>query len=193
MDNLEKRKRLGVRLFVLCLVSILLLDVCPWGVLPSDRPKELLNALTYRAGIWQGQWVMFTPRPSVNHYWLTAGVYDAQGNRLEDWSSPYWPTVPSWEKFLRFRHLNYFNRVSLPKNQLATTDLAEYLSRTVGPVDSNGHPERVRVELHSNNVEMVPLEKGPFPPPEEVVWVTQSKWLATVDPNAEESELPPIP
>ncbi|MCR9292350.1 MAG: hypothetical protein NXI32_06495 [bacterium] len=175
----------AVRWFVIAFVGVMILDVLPWGILPSDRPKELLCAVTNRGGLWQSQWTMFTPRPSVNHYWLTADVFDASGQALESWSSPYWPSASLSEKFLKFRYMNYYNRLCLPKNQIATRDFAEYLSRTLGTQDGQQNPQPVHVELQLNNVQMVPPSDGSLPAAEEINWVVQSKWLETINPFQE--------
>ena len=184
----EKSSRRAIRWGVACLVAVMVLDVLPWGLLPDDRPKQWLNPLIGRAGMWQSQWTMFTPRPQVNHFWMTANVQDADGQSLEDYSSPYWPTVGTWEKFVGFRYVNYFNRLSLPKNRVATRDFAEYLSRTLGPRNVDEPAEPVRIELYLNNVQMDPPSDGKLPPKDEIGWIMQSQLLETVDPFAAEPE-----
>lgn len=187
-NNTDKISRRAIRWLVAVLVAVMVLDVIPWGLLPDDRPKEWLNTLIGRAGMWQSQWTMFTPRPQVNHFWMTANIQDASGQRLDDYSSPYWPTVGSWEKFVDFRYVNFFNRLSLPKNRIATHDFAEYLSRSLGAGEGRDPPAPVRVELYLNNVQMDPLSDGELPPKEEIGWIMQSQLLETVDPFVAEPD-----
>jgi hypothetical protein len=175
------RRNFARSLFALLLV-IMVLDVLPWDAFPSDRPKELISELTNGSGLWQGQWTMFSPRPAVNHYWFTATAYGPEGSEVEQWSSPYWPNESTFRKFFEFRFLNYYNRLALPKHRIATRDFAEFLSRSFANEQGEPGVEALRLELYLNNVEMVPLEVGQFPPKEEVGWVVQSTQLESLDP-----------
>lgn len=159
-------------------------DVLPWEILPDDRPKERLSAVLNRLGIWQGQWSMFAPNPSVNNYWLTAELQTPDGEKVE-WSSPYWPEASTWEKFHGFRSLNYYNRLQLPQYRFAAEDLAAYLRRQMTaehdgalPVDDSNGAAQHHLRLFANGLRMVYPTDSSLPPPEEITWVTYSEVIA---------------
>lgn len=187
-------RRPAVRIFFLVTVSMLSLDALPWGVLPTDRPKELLGELTNRLGLSQGQWMMFAPNPGVNNFWLSATVHDTTGRELESWSSPYWPITSGWEKFYHFRYINFFNQINSVKNRVAAQDLADYLSRTLADSAGDSAQGRVLVELYSNDVQLIRPDEGNLPSPDEITWVSQTTHLAS-SPKSEEMwmESPGIP
>lgn len=168
------------------------LDAVPWGVMPSDRPKEMLGEFTNRAGIWQGQWMMFAPNPSVNNYWLTADVYNSDGTP-QMWSSPYWANAGTVEKFRRFRFLNYYNRLQLPQHQHAAEDFTQFLSHSAlgepgllneylegGLVlpERWGEAEPHRVVLYANGLRMHSPEDDSMPLKDDITWITFSESIA---------------
>lgn len=184
-------RKMLIKVFFPLIVAVMALDALPWGVLPSDRPKEHLGELTNRCGIWQGQWMMFAPKPSVNNLWLTAKVYDSGGNEVDFWTSPYWPDESAGAKFLRFRHMNYYNRLNLPQNQVACRDFADYLGRTLA--EQKGASDPFGVELHSNKYQLISPKTSRLPRSDELVWVTQSIFLVdTRGPEVGFLELKPL-
>ncbi len=171
-----------MRCFVVAIVGCMVLDTIPWAVLPSDRPKEWLKQITNRAGIWQGEWSLFTPSPSVDFHWLTADISRPDGSS-EDWSSPYWQQCDAGQKFYRFREMNYFNRLSLNQYRIAAQDLADYLRRSQPDEDAS-------VVLFLNGLKMVDPPDGELPPPSEIVWLTYSDVIARSESGSEERQTP---
>lgn len=171
--------RVWVRVFFLALVSIMFVDVFPWGKLSSKAPIQWVHKFVNAAGIWQGQWQMFAPKPSVNNYWMSAQITDSAGQST-DWTSPYWPTIGAWEKFYRFRYMNYYNRISTPLHRHCTPDFARYLAREAAAANGDS-PDDYFVNLYANGLNMVDPVDRALPPPEEITWITFSELAARSD------------
>lgn len=171
------------RVFVLVLAAAWTLDALPQDV-PGKAPLRPIAVTILRPlGLETGPWSMFAPDPTVDNAWLTATRADtASPNNLSFaaaipepiWSSPQWADVPAWEKFYRFRHLNYSNRIRLPANRAAARDLARYLDRQYPAED----PEAV-LQLTADGLRLVPPYDGGIPKPEEATWMLYSEPLAT--------------
>jgi hypothetical protein len=62
---------------------------------------------------------------------------------VASWRSPDWSQMSGWQKFWRFRHMNYYGNVLKDGQQAAWHGLADYLARTVG------HPQGKKVPVVS--------------------------------------------
>jgi len=163
-------KKRYVRIFFVIVIAVMSLDVTPPSCPGMSRPKRWLSAFLNRVGLWQGQWVMFSPNPVLNNAYLTAEIDDKDGNRTY-WDSPDWKHVSNWEKFYRFRDMNYYNRIYLPQNLLATNDFADYLART-----SSKSPV-ARLKLVRTPMTMVVPETGTLPKRDDTIWISSSNFL----------------
>ncbi|MEM7557608.1 MAG: hypothetical protein AAF394_00665 [Planctomycetota bacterium] len=166
-------KKRCVKLFVLCVLVFSALDSLPNPYALSGAPRQALSAVVNTAGIWQGAWSMFAPDPMVNHLWLSADIYDEQGQRVETWNSPYWNDVGAWEKFYKFRYLNYYTRMCSPLHRTSAKDLADYLART----KQNDESGQLTVEIYANSLELTSPVDGNIYAAEDLVWVTESRQL----------------
>ncbi len=178
-ETTSRTGRVGVRVFFLALVAVLFVDVFPWGKLSSRAPISWVFKFVNAAGIWQGQWQMFAPKPVVSNYWLTAQIVDSQGHST-DWTSPYWPTIGTSEKFYKFRYMNYYNRISTPVHRHCTPDFARFLAREAA-ASNGGTLDDYFVKLYVNRLDMVDPVDGGFPPPEEIIWIAFSDLAARSD------------
>ncbi len=170
-----------VRSFVLFWGLVLAVETSPWGLGDWDRIKQPLSDALNACGLWQGQWGMFAPNPSVNNWWLTADIETDAGR--ESWSSPFWMEVPTIEKFRRFRYLNYYNRIQLIQYRIAAVDFARFLlrNRMVNAYEARPRQQPARrVWLYTNGLELVPPSDGTLPPRNEIVWVSFSRLIAEV-------------
>lgn len=184
---LRRRRRAGIRLFFVVVVCVIVADVLPPSVYPIQAPKRWLRTgLTY-AGLWQGQWAMFSPNPSINNTWLSAEYVNDSGE-LVTWNSPYWASVGTWEKFYRFRYLNFYSRLQLNHNAVAAGDFAQFLRRsgagqesaeTAGDyeADPSGTLPKGEVRLFVSGLRLVIPEDGSLPPRDEALWVSFSEVL----------------
>ena len=113
---------------------------------------------------------MFAPDPVLNNGWFTAEIQKADGTQAQ-WNSPFWIESDSRDKFLRFRHLNYYNRLPSLWYHPAREDLADYLARQSDvPVDS--------IKLYHTRMRLIMPEDGSLPKRDEVDWMFSSEIVA---------------
>jgi hypothetical protein len=153
--------------FCLVLMSIMFLDVLPRSVPGLQGIKSVLNAGLNRVGLWQGPWTMFTPDPVIGNGWFSDELTLSDGSVLK-WDSPYWADKGTWEKFVRFRYVNYYNRLYLPANAAGIGDLQDYLARTLVPADG---PQVVSSMMSRTRMQLLLPEDGTLPTLDENEWV----------------------
>lgn len=164
-----RRRRLAR--FIFCVATcVVILDVIPPDWPGFTRPKLLLSEILNRVGLWQGQWTMFAPDPVLTNASLSAEFEHADG-KITYWVSPDWKRVGTFEKFYRFRYLNFFNRVHLDNNARALKDFADFISRneSKSPV--------VRLKIHRNSMTMLAPDDGRLPNRNDAIWVSRSDFL----------------
>lgn len=167
LPDVAVAKRRAVRLFALVAIFVIVLDTLPrnWDWLTS--PKRSVSSVLNRIGLWQGEWPLFAPDPFINNGWFTADVRSGDGT-VTQWNSPYWSEFGAWDKFVRFRHVDYFNRLTLRSNAPAADDFADYVARTSGkPVAS--------IRLYKNQVLLQMPDDGSLPPRDEITWIFSSE------------------
>lgn len=170
VEILCPRYRSAIRIFFIVTVVVIVADIIPPNWPGASRPKQWLSSFLNRVGLWQGQWMMFTPNPMINNAYLTAEIENEDGTKVF-WDSPDWKFAVSWKKFYRFRHMNFYNRIYLPGSSSATNDFADYLARTV----SNSTVRKltlVRVPMT-----MVIPEAGSFPRRDDTIWISSSNFV----------------
>lgn len=163
-------RRVAVRLFTISIILVMLLDTLPHNWLWLTPAQNRLTSLLNRVGLWQGEWPLFAPDPIVNNGGLSADLYLADGTQLL-WNSRSWARASTWQKFVGFRHVNYYNRVALPRYTPAADDFVDYLVRqTDDPV--------AQIKLYQNKMTFVPLEGGSLPARDELPWNFSSQLVA---------------
>ncbi|MEO8268982.1 MAG: hypothetical protein ABI557_04625 [Aureliella sp.] len=191
-------RRAAARAVFLIFATGLFIDTSPstWAWM---RPvKQFVCPTLNYYGLWQGQWTLFAPNPTLNNAWLSAEVYRPDGTQQEVWNSTYWANSNAWERFFGFRRLNYANRMSAI-NPRAANDLADYLARQLishtaypiniqspdatsdNPVIATQSIESIhpwRIVLSRNQLKMTLPDDGTFPKREETLWISSSKNLA---------------
>ena len=163
-----------VRVFFLSAIAVMVVDVVPPTFPGMSSPKQYLSSILNRTGLWQGQWVMFSPNPVLNNAYITAEIEDLVGDR-KYWDSPDWKKTGSVEKFLRFRHMNFYNRIYLPGNSLAVNDFVNHLVRN----DFSLVVEKLKLERTA--MTMVLPEPGTLPSREETIWISTTSFLTERD------------
>ena len=137
---MEKRGRpkivyLFIRAFVIVFAIAVGVDVIPDSWVPHSGIRTRLRRGLGYLGLSQGEWSLFAPNPGMRTGFIVGEVRDGAGN-IAVWKSPDWSQESIAAKFLKFRHLNYYQRAVL--NQKASNDLADYLQRSI--------PTREKVE-----------------------------------------------
>lgn len=195
-------RRVFIRWFVGAALVAIAVDTAPAFRFISPLQSFLRPALDL-TGLWQGEWPLFAPNPIVNNGWISAEFFQ-QGNSAPllasdgkplSWNSPIWSECNFVEKFYRFRHVNYFNRVAF-RGQNVLDDLSDYVARKeLGPefrfvetIPNEGEPEgepnqgntrAIELRLSKNGLNIALPEDGNLPPPEEITWVYVGSGLAS--------------
>lgn len=167
------RRRI-IRVFFLAVIAVVVVDIVPPSFPGISVTKQYLSSILNRTGLWQGQWVMFSPNPVLNNAYITAEIEDLVGDR-KYWDSPDWKTTGTLDKFLRFRHMNFYNRIYLPGNSLAVKDFMNHLVRNDFPMVVE------KIKLERTAMSMVLPEPGTLPSREETIWISNTSFLAEKD------------
>ena len=190
-------KRAAIRWFVAIVGVCIAMDTIPRERFPASEMQDWLHRQLDRLGLSQGSGPLFAPNPALNNGILVAEVTDRKGDSAT-WSSIDWAQADPWVKFVRFRHMNYLQR--LPRNAIAAGDFAEYLLRAIPerekviasvrwsednemlpPVELDAPLREVRLYHYRDSMvlgEGVAGVDAPLPPQCQTVWSTQIGFLA---------------
>lgn len=169
-----RRRFIGVCFALLAIFHAV--DVVPWGELPNDETKQFVAQTMHRVGLATGPWTMFAPNPIADNLWLSATIA-SETPTVSEWHSPEWGTVGAAEKFLRFRSLNYYDRISLDGYRLAAEDFADYLSRSEMSEDG----VQPSVVLSTNGLKVVLPSEGGVPSRDDVIRMLHSQTIVRLD------------
>lgn len=169
----DRTRRMAVRVFFCGILVCMIAAVIPHQSLPENDLKPRLHAALSAVGISQGSWSMFAPNPKVDNAWLDATITAPDG-QVNHWTSPEWRHVGRWEKFYRFRELNFYSRLRNLQNRPGAEDFAKYLARIETP--SSGSDSEA--ELISSGVRLIIPIEGGIPDPDEVTWMLYSETIA---------------
>lgn len=154
-------RRRAARLFALIVICVICVDSMPYHR-SLQGVKKGLSAVLNRVGLWQGGWSMFAPNPVINNGWYSAEIRSRSGE-VTNWDSPIWGRTSGWEKFINFRHMNYYNRLSASWNTAALYDLADYLARRRSLAAS--------ITLYRNQLRINMPDDGSLATREEIEWL----------------------
>jgi hypothetical protein len=183
------RRRIMVRCFALIALLTIMIDTAPRSSVTSplqDRLRPALNVI----GLWQGEWPLFAPNPTINNGWLSAEFYPVGGKlplmepngKPLSWNSPIWSEYSAWSKFYRFRHVNYFTRVQY-RGKDPLDDLSDFIARKMlgpeyhfvetrtNPASSEDDPSSVELRLSKSAVQIIMPEDGSLPARDEATWI----------------------
>lgn len=196
ISSSNRKNPFWVLLLSFFLVAGILIETIPSFLVTGGKVRSVVNKVHQILGISQGDWPLFAPNPSLTNGMVVAEVEDSQ-NQLFVWSSRNWSESSVWEKFYRFRHMNYHQRVV--NNIDACNDLADYLLHAIPSkeqltpsiqFDSSGAPtnsnsprlpiKRIRLYKHRNEISIP--DSGPWASSEEIMWLLQSTFLCQREP-----------
>jgi hypothetical protein len=179
-------------MFVLVVLSVMIIDTLPF----PTRLKLACSPVLNRVGLWQGSWALFAPNPAINNAWLSVDVTAPDGTQ-QTWNSTYWSETSSWERFRRYRFINYNNRIA-SVDKAAADNFADYMAcqlispdaRPLPATESEetansgqnagleSHEGRVwRLSVYRNLFTLSLPEDGSFPLREEAIWLSTSRNL----------------
>lgn len=173
------RHRWHIRLFVIAVTIVAVVQSIP-SATNADQSEGPLGKAMDLAGLWQRPWSMFAPEPRRTTSWLSADLI-ASDNRRVEWWSPQWAYVQPAEKFIRFRHLNYYSRFQTPVNPLVVESLADHLRRTE-PLNSDVPitPADIRtVTVFLNSKKLLMPDDGTLPNRDETYWMVSNQTLGS--------------
>ncbi len=140
-----------------------------------QQPKSMLSEVLKRIGLAQGEWVLFAPNPDVDNGWLSAEIINTN-QQSHQWLSPIWDQHSVWNKFYRFRHMNFYNRLANSRNLSAWDEFADFLVRQY----RQQNPQEIvrQVSLFRNSMKMLPLPGDiTMPTPDDITWMTSNEFL----------------
>lgn len=149
------------RVFILAVMVMIAADACPAPSCSLVIKKPVAQFLDL-VGLRQGSWAMFTPNPVLNNRWFSAEMTTKDG-KVTNWDSPLWSRATVWDKFVQFRHVNYYNRIYQPWCWRGANDYMQYRARQAGE-------ELESIQLHQNHLDLVMPEDGTLPPRDEAEW-----------------------
>jgi len=190
-------KKHSIRLFSLFFCAAVAIDTIPRAYSIADLPKSWIHPLLVRLGLSQGDWPLFAPNPVLNNGVLVAELTDSQGNPAT-WTSTDWQQASAWKKFLRFRHMNYQQR--LPNTHLAAIDFADYLLGAIPETESATGvvrwsqdnellepapltPPMRDIKLYKYRNTMLIEQGEPLPTLEQTYWSTQINFIVRRESN----------
>lgn len=187
----EQRQRFAIRLGVTMTAILIAIDTMPTNISFMQPLKNVVFPILGSIGLAQGDWPLFAPNPVLKNGSIVAEVCDRSGQQ-GTWSSPDWARTTPWEKFYRFRHMNYYQRVGL--NHYAAMDLADYLHRAI-PTKEHAVPAMrwsesndlipgvaltppiIDIKLYQYQQRMVLSKNNPMPSQSETIWSNQNRFL----------------
>ncbi|MES2657796.1 MAG: hypothetical protein V4689_04215 [Verrucomicrobiota bacterium] len=151
-------KRRVTSLFLVAWLLLLFVDAIPRTSLIHQRLKIWVDPFLDVTGLWQGTWQLFAPEADKIDVRVAAEISYADGT-TRSWKSPDWRDMSSWQKFVNFRAMEYYDNVRGDANSPAWGSLADYLARTVPA--AGGHtikPTKVTLARHWSLVP--PVQEG---------------------------------
>ncbi len=148
--------RTRVNVFLALVLPILVIDGFRPGCHAHAQLAERLHYPLTITGLWQGPWRLFAPDIRRANLRLAASIQFTDG-ATATWTSPDWPEVSAWQKFVGMRRTNYYASILLADREPAWDGLCAYLARTVA------HPQGKAVAVAQ--VTLL-LSGADIPPPE---------------------------
>jgi hypothetical protein len=119
-------RRVVTNAFLVALLFLFVVDALP----VEERYRAAVDPILDVSGLWQEQWRLFAPEVDKVNTRVSAEVLFADG-ATASWRSPDWPSLGVWQRFTKFRQMEYFDSVRLDENRGAWPPLARYLAKTV--------------------------------------------------------------
>lgn len=121
---LEKKLAIPVIVGAIALFSIDgLPDLGPFHV----RLRAAIRPLLYRTCTWTGSWGLYAPDVDKTNTRVSAEILFDDGTSVS-WEQPDWPSLNGWQRFVRFKQMEYFDNVRLDANRDAWPGFARALA-----------------------------------------------------------------
>ncbi|MFN0007177.1 MAG: hypothetical protein ACKVXR_04650 [Planctomycetota bacterium] len=119
-------------------------DLGPFHV----RLRAAIRPLLYRTCTWTGSWGLYAPDVDKTNTRVSAEILFDDGTSVS-WEQPDWPSFNGWQRFVRFKQMEYFDNVRLDANHGAWPGFARALAAEAEArsTSSGGSARVVRVDL----------------------------------------------
>ncbi|MGK0187931.1 MAG: hypothetical protein ACI9R3_003722 [Verrucomicrobiales bacterium] len=150
-------RKIWLNIFIASFLAAILIDGLPQAGQFHRKLKELIDPILDATGLWQESWRLFAPEVDKENVRLSAEILYEDGS-ISQWTSPDWTKMSAWEKFIRFRELEFYDSIRLDVNRGAWRSFADFLARTHSIGDSE---ETKRVEpltdedIHGNLIDLI--------------------------------------
>jgi len=156
--------RAPLRILIAAVGALILIDVTPSLGAVHDSLRQGIDPIMDVTGLWQGTWQLFAPNVDKMNVRVEAEIVFSDGQRAV-WHSPDWPRLSSWQRFVLFRHQEYYDNIRLDDSKLAWRPLARHLARTVSPpLGGDAVPERVTLKRVWAQIPKLEAGAEPVPP-----------------------------
>src|SRR6478609_5972373 len=118
-----------VNTFIAAVLAIVAIDTLPQS--PAALHMAILPSLI-RLGVNQGMWNLFAPDPDRVNTRLRAEI-TYRDSEKRAWHGPDWPRASAWDKWVRHRHVEWFDHIVLQNNGPAWEPWCRHLARTERP------------------------------------------------------------
>lgn len=154
---MNRIRRVSANTIILTFLCVILIDGLPPVCEAHYRLKDAVDPMLDATGLWQQTWALFAPEPDFVNSRVSARI-DFEDGTTEYWESPDWKNTSAAYRFVKFRQMEYFDRLRMDANSPAWEPFAKHLASTVPPPDeSTAKVVLVRLRRHWVNI----------PPPEE--------------------------
>ncbi|MEA5512000.1 hypothetical protein VB715_19695 [Crocosphaera sp. UHCC 0190] len=128
-------KKSLINSFIVFILFLIVTDALPETSLVHRYLKQAIDPLLDKIGIWQGTWQLFAPDVDKSNNRFLAEITFSD-NTQGIWYSPNWSKMSIEERFLKFRHMEYYDSIYFEGNSNAWQSLADHLSRTIVSADN---------------------------------------------------------
>ncbi|GBF81410.1 hypothetical protein [Aphanothece sacrum] len=136
-------QRFVLNTFIAFILFLILIDGLPETSLLHGRLKQMIDPIVDAMGIWQGSWQLFAPNVDKINSRIIAKITFSDLTQGK-WSSPDWTQMSIWERFIKFRYMEYYDGVRLQTYQKTWPHLAEYLAKNiVSPNNPEAKPIKI--------------------------------------------------
>ena len=150
--------RPALRIAIAAMAVLILIDATPTTCAVHESLKYGVDPLLDMTGLWQGSWQLFAPNVDKRNIRVEADVMFSDGRRAV-WRSPDWPRLSGWQRFVLFRHQEYYDNIRMERSRSVWPTLAQHIARTVTPAEGSAATV-VRVTLLRTWSDIPVLEPG---------------------------------
>ena len=131
--------------FIVAFLLLVGIDAFPSRARAVESLRALIDPIMDVTGLWQGPWSLFAPQVDKENNWIEIRFFlsGTAAPRVE--RSPSWGELSCWQKFLRSREIEFYDRISNEDNSAAWPSYARYLRRRFEEANSGAIVEKIEL------------------------------------------------